>query len=145
MLPPYSLESNIRLKSLTDAGLAWSSGAAPADSLRHSTSRRAGARPGRPISGLREPVVHASVCKAAPKDINWRLTIGFEFRIWRELCWHLYRCFVISPRLCLLDWQPVTLDRAIGDLRSDCCSFGTSSRLETCCCARRGSDLVHGD
>jgi hypothetical protein len=27
----------------------------------------------------------------------------------------------------LLDWQPVTLDRAIGDLRSNYCSSGTST------------------
>jgi hypothetical protein len=95
MLPPYSQGSNIRLRSLTDAGLPWSSGAAPADSPRHSKSRRAGARPPS-LSGLRDPVVHSSVCKAAPKDINWRLTIGFEFRIWRELCWHLYRCLSLA-------------------------------------------------
>ena len=32
--------------------------------------------------GTARPLVHSSVCKAAPKDINWRLTIGFGFRIW---------------------------------------------------------------
>ena len=73
----------------------------------------------RATNGLRDLVVHFSVCKAAPKDINWRLTIGFEFRIWRDLCWHLYRSFVINLRLCLPNWQPVTLNRAIDDLLSN--------------------------
>ena len=52
--------------------------------------------PVRATNGLRDLVVHSSVCKAAPKDINWRLTIGFEFRIWCDLCWHLY----FNLRLC---------------------------------------------
>jgi hypothetical protein len=114
-----------------------------AEFLRHSTSRRASARPGHPISGLCDPMVHSSVCKTAPNDINWKITIGFEFCIWRHLCWQLCWCFVIGLWLCLVDWQPVTLNRAIHDLTSRYCKFGTGIRLETCFCTRRGNDLVH--
>src|SRR5438105_1370728 len=93
-------------------------------------------------SGLPDLVVHSSVCKAAPKDISWRFTIGFEFRIWCDLCWHLYWCFIIDLGLCWLNWQPVTLNRAIGDLLSNYCSR-TGNGLETFRCARRGNHLVH--
>jgi hypothetical protein len=94
-------------------------------------------------SGLTDLGVHSGVCKAAPDDINGRLTTGFEFRIWRDLCWHLQGCAVISTRLCLPDWQPVTLKRAIGDLMSKYWSPTTSTPLESCRCAGRGDDLVH--
>jgi hypothetical protein len=89
--------------------------------------------------GLRDVMVHSSVCKAPPKDIDWRLAIGFEFQIWRDPRRHLY--FVIRLRLCLLDWQPVTLDRAIDDLLSND-GGRTGTRLETCRRVRR-NDLVH--
>lgn len=89
--------------------------------------------------GLRDVMVHSSVCKAPPKDIDWRLAIGFEFQTWRDPRRHLY--FVIRLRLCLLDWQPVTLDRAIDDLLSND-GGRTGTRLETCRRVRR-NDLVH--
>jgi len=34
--------------------------------------------------GLRVLLVRSRLCKAAPKDINWRLTIRFDFWIWRD-------------------------------------------------------------
>src|SRR6267378_3921741 len=83
--------------------------------------------------GPKGAMVHSKVCKAATKDINGRLTIGFQFRIWGDACWHLYRRFR----------QPVTLNRAIHDLTSNYFNFGTGIRLETCRCTRRGNDLVH--
>ena len=82
------------------------------------------------MCGLRDVLVSSGACEAAPKDINWRLTVGFEFRVWRDLWWHLRRCIVINLRLCLPSWQPVTLSRAIGDLTSNCRSR-SNTRVKT--------------
>ena len=49
--------------------------------------------------------------------------------------------FVINLRLCLLEWQPVTFNRAVGYLLSKY-RRGLYTGLETCRCAR-GNDLLH--
>ena len=68
--------------------------------------------------GLYNLVLHSRICKATPREINRRLTIGFELQIGHDLCWHLYGCFVIKVRLFLIKWQPVTFNRAVGYLLS---------------------------
>ncbi len=80
-------------------------------------------------SGQRDLADPSGVCKAAPRDINWRFAVGSEFRTWH-----------VELTICVPDWQLIAFGRAIGDLLITYCS---RARLEDDRCARRGDDLVH--
>lgn len=80
-------------------------------------------------SGQRDLAGSSGVCKAAPRDINWRFAVGSEFRTWH-----------VELTLCVPDWQLIAFGRAIGDLLITYCS---RAGLEDDRCARRGDDLVH--
>jgi hypothetical protein len=56
------------------------------------------------LSGA-QTVALASIGKTAAIQINWLLTPGFDFWIWRNSCWHLYIPFpfIISLRRRLLN------------------------------------------